>query len=458
MLLDPAALLLNGEFVAGGSPWRLLRLPGISRSVAEQWREGGRVGAGEGRFARTLVQQGILHPVFSGDVDLDEVDVVIPTHDDAGSLRKLLIQLQGLHVTVVDDASHDEDLTRAVANDFDVSLVRLDVNSGPGAARNAGARSSQRPFLCFIDTDVSIDNAKDVLVRLMRQFDDPLLGACAPRIRGGGGDSLRARFERRFGPLDLGERSGLVVPGGPVGYVPSALLMVRRDAFGDGFKEELRTGEDVDLVWRLHDHGWLVRYNAEVIVVHNTRKTWSSWVSQRFGYGVSSAKLAKLHGNRLAPLRSDPWTLIAWTFVFLKRPMIGLRIVRAAREHLQSRIAETDDSSVARKVVAQSMLKAGGPLSRALVRTFGPLVLVSALHPRLRRRALFLYAVGTAWRWRNKRVVLSDVPLGVADDLVYAAGVMKGAWQEKTLVALKPHVTKSSMTVRDVLGLARAHQ
>ena len=49
---------------------------------------------------------------------------------------------------------------------------------------------------------------------------------------------------------------------------PSACLLVRRASFGDGFDETFRHGEDVDFVWRLHDHGWLVRYVADVVVTH----------------------------------------------------------------------------------------------------------------------------------------------------------------------------------------------
>jgi hypothetical protein len=82
-------------------------------------------------------------------------------------------------------------------------------------------------------------------------------------------------------------------------------------------------------------------------------------------------------------------------------------------------------------------------------------VLVGALHPRLRRRLLALFIVGTAWRWRNERIRIRDVPLGIVDDLAYGAGVVKGAWTSRTLATLTPHITKSSLKTRDVLGLAK---
>ena len=452
--LDPEARFLDRTFLTGGSPWRLLRLPGGSRTVAERWRGGGQVRAGEERFARTLVQQGLLHPVAHPGIDVHDVDVVIPVHDDVAALRILLAALDGLHVTVVDDASLEPAIVEASAREFGTDLVRLDENVGPAGARNAGVDATSRPLIWFLDADISLDNAHDVLHRLAGQLTDPLVSASAPRIRGGAGRSARDRFERNFSPLDMGARGGLVVPGGTVAYVPSACLLVRRHAFGEGFDATLRTGEDVDLLWRLHDRGWLVRYDAEVVVTHPARSSWRSWWRQRAGYGRSAGELARRHGPRLAPVRADPWTLLAWIGVLVGRPAIGARIVRVARDHLATQVAEHADqpSEVANAIVARGMLRAGLPLARATVRTFGGVVLLAALHPRLRRRALVLFGVGTLARWRSAKVRPTDVALAVADDLAYGLGVAHGAWRARSLAAVRPHLTASSVTWRDVVA------
>jgi mycofactocin system glycosyltransferase len=423
--------------------------------LAERWKNGGVVQAGEERFARTLVLQGLLHPHFSAELQVDEIDVVVPIFDNVAPLPTLLRQLQGLHVTVVDDGSPRGDEIRAYCATFDVDLIRLDDNKGPARARNVGSSATSRKILWFVDADVEMENALDVARRLFPVFGDPLVAAVAPRVRGGAGSSLRERFEQHFSPLDMGERSGLVVPGGPVGYVPSASIMVRREAFGDGFDEALKVGEDVDFVWRLHDAGWLVRYEAEVVVTHPPRETWRLWWLQRQRYGASSAELSTRHGARLAPLRADPWTLLAWTSVLIGKPSAGARIIRSARAHARDQFFQgTDDpNEVAKQVVSRNMLRAGGPLARACVRTFGVVLLVAAIHPKLRKRALLLFVVGTAWRWRHHRLHVTDVPVAVADDLAYGVGVLQGAARWRTLRPLTPHITKSSMALRDVLGL-----
>jgi mycofactocin glycosyltransferase len=457
VVLDEGAEFIDRDLISGGSPWRLLRLTGPSRALAEKWRGGGVIGAGEERFARTLVQQGLLHPRFTTTdaLTIDAIDVIVPVFDSVATLETYLTQFESFHVTVADDGSMDADAVKSCADKHGAALVRLAHNSGPAAARNAAARATDREILWFIDVDVVIDDARSLSEGLLTAFDDPLVAAVAPRVRGAGGPSRRERFEVEFSPLDMGDRSALVVPGGAVTYVPSACLMVRRAAFGRGFDESFRVGEDVDLVWRLFDQGWLVRYDAALVVKHHARTSWSGWWRQRREYGASTGALAKRYGDRLAPLRSDPCTLIAWTSVLLGQPALGGRIVRAARNHARQGLfaSEDDPAHVANAVVARNMLRAGGPLARAVVRTFGASVLVAALHPRLRQRALLLFAVGSAWRWRHHRLRVSDVPLGVADDLDYGVGVVEGAWRSNSLRSLTPHVTKSSLRLGDVFGL-----
>jgi len=457
VVLDADATFLDRNFLVGGSPWRLLRLPGSSLEVARRWKSGDVVRSGEEVFARTLIHQGLLHPHYTREFSLDDVDVVIPLYNNTASLRQLLVQLEGLHVTVVDDGSSDPTLVRDCAREFDAELVRLERNLGPAAARNAGADATQRPFICFVDDDVSLANARTVLSHLRAQFLDTELGACAPRVRGGEGRSIRNRFEQRFCPLDMGPRESIVVPGGPVSYVPSACLMVRRDAFGVGFDDELRLGEDVDFIWRLHDHEWLVRYLTSVEVAHRARPTWRGWWKQRVGYGRSASELARRHGDRLAPVRADAWNLVAWLSVLAGKPPLALRITRVARDQIKEKLADQADSprELANQILFRTMLRSGAPLSRAVVRTYGPVLLVMAIHPRLRRPALTLFGVGTAWRWRHVRLHAEDIPLAIADDAAYGVGVFTGAWRARSLMAITPRITKSSITLRDVLGVTK---
>jgi hypothetical protein len=68
---------------------------------------------------------------------------------------------------------------------------------------------------------------------------------------------------------------------------------------------------------------------------------------------------------------------------------------------------------------------------------------------------LTLFGVGTAWRWRHVRLHAEDIPLAIADDAAYGVGVFTGAWRARSLMAITPRITKSSITLRDVLGVTK---
>jgi mycofactocin glycosyltransferase len=456
--VDDSARFIDRDLISGGSPWRLLRLRGPSRDIVERWRTGGSVRPGEERFARTLVRQGFAHPQFDSPLSRDDIDVIVPVYGDVTALAALLVQLAGYRVVIVDDGSLDSEAVDRCANESGASVEHITENQGPGHARNVGASVTTGTYLWFIDVDVSLDDVDRVARHLQSAFNDPLIAAVAPRVRGADGPSLRDHFESRFGPLDMGSHSNLVVPGGAVAYVPSACLMVRREAFGDGFDPSLRVGEDVDFVWRLHDQGWLIRYDATVDVTHPARSSGREWWRQRARYGASSAELAKLHGKRLAPLRADSWTLAAWTSVLAGRPALGARIVAGARRHARDTFFQSEDNpdEAADQVVTRNMVRAGGPMARAAVRTFGVVLLLGALHPRLRTRALGLFLIGSAWRWRHEQFHPTDVPFALADDLAYGTGVLRGALRARSWQSVTPDITKSTVGLREIMGLPKS--
>ena len=79
-------------------------------------------------------------------------------------------------------------------------------------------------------------------------------------------------------------------PGSRIPFVPSAALLVRTDvALGpDLFDPALRGGEDVDLVWRLGEAGWDVRYVPASTVAHEGPATLEDFLARRAFYGTTA--------------------------------------------------------------------------------------------------------------------------------------------------------------------------
>jgi glycosyltransferase involved in cell wall biosynthesis len=101
------------------------------------------------------------------------ISIIIPVYNNTRDLPECLSAVTACakdldaEIIVVDDASTDE--TPAVAASMGVRVLRLETNSGPGAARNFGAHHAAGDILFFVDADVVL--APGALDRAVRIFD-----------------------------------------------------------------------------------------------------------------------------------------------------------------------------------------------------------------------------------------------------------------------------------------------
>jgi mycofactocin system glycosyltransferase len=449
---DPSLEWVSDTLVAGGSPWRLVRLTVNGAGLLAAWLDGAPVSSApaDGALARRLVGAAIVHPVRAArEVHPGEVDVVVPVRNDVHGLEAVLRVVSrspAVGVTVVDDGSTDPWAVARVADAHQARLVRHDLPLGPGAARNAGLRASTAPVVAFLDADAL--PAADWLEVLVPYLDDPAVGAVAPRVRGPQGPGVKERFEAAASPLDLGDQRGVVRPGAAVPFVPAAALVARRAALGEGFDASLRTGEDVDLIWRLVASGWEVRYEPSVTVTHAARSTWRGWLAQRFAYGMSAAPLEARHGDAAAPLRADPRVLATLGLVLAGRPRAAAGLLSWSASSLARQLdgvsARGGNQAAARQLAARGTALAAPGLARSAFRAYGPLLLAAAVAlPPVRRPVATLTVAATAVRWwRAGRPTprTAFAALSLVDDLAYGAGVLAGAVRARRVGALRPRL------------------
>ena len=100
----------------------------------------------------------------------------------------------------------------------------------------------------------------------------------------------------------------------------------------------LRGGEDVDLVWRLGEAGWDVRYVPSSTVAHEGPTTLRAFLARRAFYGTTAAPLARRHGEALAPVHLSGWTLAVWSLVLARRPVLALATLAASVTILARRL------------------------------------------------------------------------------------------------------------------------
>ena len=458
---DPGTrTLAGGTVITGGYPIRVLRLsPAGARHVAGWWDGAPVPATAKARaLARRLLDTGIAHPVLDrGQAERPEVTVVIPVRDRHAELARCLAGLAPLipgpsRVIVVDDGSADPAAIQSVAAAAGASVVRRPVSGGPAAARNTGLAAARTPLVAFLDSDC-VPGA-GWLDALLPHFADPAVGAVAPRIvPHEAGRTWLARYEGASSTLDMGRRPSIVRPGSRVPYVPGAALVVRRQAAGTGFAEDMQVGEDVDFVWRLAASGWRVRYEPAATMGHQHRVRLREWFSRRKDYGTSAAVLELRHPGAVRPLYASAWTAAAWLAAAAGHPEAGAVVTGTGTALLARRLARVTGeawpipagSAAWRLAVAQAgggTLAAARPLGSAISRTWWPVAVPAAIAARrLRLPLAVLVLAPPLLDWLDRRPPLDParyVAARLLDDAGYSVGVWQGCAERRTVRPLLP--------------------
>jgi mycofactocin system glycosyltransferase len=396
-----------------------------------------------------LLETGIAYPVLETlpPVAACDLTVVVPVRDRPQQLDRLLAFLAGCsRVIVVDDASRDPAPVAASCEARGAHFVPLLSNCGPGGARNAGLALVRTPYVAFVDSDVVATPAS--LLALSRHFADPRVALVGPRV--GGLESPKPNgievYEADRSSLDLGSVPALVRPFSPVAWLPAACLLGRVNALTGGFEEELRVGEDVDLVWRLVSCGYRVRYEPAVCVQHEHRAKVGLWLKRKAEYGSSAARLAQRHPGKVAPAVLAPWS-VALILSLAAQRWWSLPVASACAAltflKIRRRLGRSGQSAVvAARLVAAGSRAALSQAAGMALRHWWPAVLVASVCSRRGRRAFAALAIGDAaiswWRSRRHLGPLTLVVLRRLDHCAYGAGLWWGAARFKSPRALIP--------------------
>jgi mycofactocin system glycosyltransferase len=264
--------------------------------------------------------------------------------------------------------------------------------------------------------------------------------------------------------LDRGPDAGLVRPASAVPYVPSAALLVRSDVVtGPGlFDPSLRGGEDVDLVWRLEEAGWDVRYVPSSTVEHDGPASVGALAARQAFYGSTAGPLALRHGDAVAPLRVSAWSLAVWLLALARRPVLSWATLAASVAILALRLGGLvrDPVAVALRIAGVGTARSALPTLANLARAWSPALVLGLAFRRTRRAAALALLVPAVSDWAENPEALDPVrysALHIVDDAAYGAGVWVGCLQARTVVPLVPRVAWrsrvwSSGSLRTALG------
>jgi len=206
----------------------------------------------------------------------------------------------------------------------------------------------------------------------------------------------------------------------------------------------------VDLVWRLIEAGWRVRYEPAVRVAHADPESGAALLRRRFQYGTSAAPLTRRHRGSVAPLVLQPWPTITMAALLARRPLTAGAAFAAATALLAARLRASGlpSGGVARPMacgVWQTWLGTG----RWCAQYAAPVLLAVIARPggrnpaqrwgrRLAAGSLLAGPALAQWARDRDGDPLRFTVVTLAGQAAYGAGVYAGCVRERIIAPVLP--------------------
>ena len=305
----------SGYFLVSQKPVRILRLNRSLFRLIEYIQTGGELSEfviqnpGQQitsllKILLSLVANGYLKLNRIAEIDsYPRVSIIIPVRDQSGDIIECLRSLSDLNypndqleIIVVDDGSQKKVAT--VISSSTVRVIRQEKSLGPAACRNIGAENAHGDILAFLDADCMA--GKDWLRELIPFFKAVRTGAVGGYIEGYYRKNALDRYEAACSPLNMGNRLLAEADTRSGCYVPTANMLVSREAFTatGGFDASRHVGEDVDFCWRMRKLGYTLFYVPYGRIAHKHRNRLCKMLLRRSIYGTSEPALYRDHRDK----------------------------------------------------------------------------------------------------------------------------------------------------------------
>jgi len=244
--------------------------------------------------------------------------VVVPFLGPRSSLERLIEGMSRLELRADDTLTIVDNGGLGVTGNGRLRVVEAPERRSSYYARNRGAALGSADWLVFLDADVVphpqlldaylADAPAGGVAVLGGAIEDEPVAEDAPPA---------ARFATLLGSMSQSN----TLNGRTLAYTQTANCAIRRTAFEQvgGFRDDVRSGGDADICFRLRDAGWEIEPRHEAGVVHSSRHKLVKLLRQRARMGAGAAWVNDRHPGSFPPRRLVGLT--AWSAGSLARAL-----------------------------------------------------------------------------------------------------------------------------------------
>ncbi len=238
-----------------------------------------------------------------------KISVVVPTFNGRELVRRTLITLfaqalppEDFEVIAVVDGSNDgtAEALRDLSPPCAFRVIEQE-NRGPAGARNTGWRAARAELVLFVDGDMLCDPGLVVAHLRAHAGEDRLVAFGGLLLSEDSPRSLAAEcFKREIGAIHLARQKSPEAAWREIDCVFSN-TSVRRAILKecDGFDEDFRVREDLELGLRLFRNGVRGRYIPEARAFQYYAKSSSDLLREAEAFGRADAQFARKHPDAL---------------------------------------------------------------------------------------------------------------------------------------------------------------
>jgi len=213
------------------------------------------------------------------------ISIVIPTYNGASRigncLDALLNQTEGrdAEILVVDDGSSDH-TSEVVARYLTVRLISQ-LNAGPAAARNRGAKEATGEILLFTDDDCV--PTEGWLHAMLEPFADPEVVGAKGVYR-----THQRQLAARFVQIEYEDRYRIMAAFPVIDFIDTYSAAFRRERFlemgGYDTSFPVACAEDIELSYRMSARGWKMKFVPTAVVYHTHPDTFWKYLRKKYKF------------------------------------------------------------------------------------------------------------------------------------------------------------------------------